>query len=383
MRSSGHLIKRRTFLGAAATLTLPGLNGMLPTGNKPRRSRKPTHQSFGLRDIPRAGISRNAAESFTLVGLTWAGDKTGTDRPQFLVRTRTERGWTEWFELHDDDHSPDPATNEDRHSRRGTQLRLVRPSDAVQVRLKPGHADRPDDLHVHLVNSGEPSQEITSDALHTPAEESTRSPSQPRIYTRAEWDADESIRGEPEYGDVRGMFVHHTAGTNDYSAADVPGIIRGIYEFHVFGRLWRDIGYNFLVDKYGRLWEGRHGGITKAVIGAHTQGYNSHSFGAAILGDYTTKAPERAARIAYRDLIVWKFALHGVTPGASVAYPDQLTLPAISGHRDAGATECPGQLLYSELPSIRSAALAAFHAPRYRPRNVFDADDYPRPIPMQ
>jgi putative cell wall-binding protein len=183
----------------------------------------------------------------------------------------------------------------------------------------------------------------------------------PAIYSRAQWGADESIRepGDPDYGQVLGTFVHHTAGTNSYTEAEVPAIIRAIYAYHVNGRGWRDIGYNFLVDRFGRTWEGRYGGVDRAVVGAHTAGYNSSAFGTSVLGTYTSKAPEDAVLFAYERLIAWKFTLHGVEPDASVAYPGQKTLPAIAGHRDADATECPGQLLYDKLGAIRLGTAAA------------------------
>lgn len=100
--------------------------------------------------------------------------------------------------------------------------------------------------------------------------------SRPTIYTRAQWGTNENIRGPgpPDYGEVRGALVHHTVNANNCTAADVPAIIRGIYSYHVNSRGWRDIGYNFLVDRFGRVWEGRYGGIKRAVTGAHTAGYN-------------------------------------------------------------------------------------------------------------
>ena len=105
---------------------------------------------------------------------------------------------------------------------------------------------------------------------------------QPVIYSRAQWGADESIRGKSSlhYGDVHAGFVHHTVNANDYTRAEVPGIIRSIYAYHVKSRGWSDIGYNYLVDRFGRIWEGRYGGVDRPVVGAHTLGYNDDSFAA-------------------------------------------------------------------------------------------------------
>jgi putative cell wall-binding protein len=229
----------------------------------------------------------------------------------------------------------------------------------VQVRISSEEAAQLEDLRIDLVDPGDSSADSTLASVASGSTESTAS--MPEIYTRAQWGADESIRepGEPEYGQVLGTFVHHTAGTNSYTEAEVPAIIRSIYAYHVNGRGWRDIGYNFLVDRFGRIWEGRYGGVDRAVIGAHTAGYNSSAFGTSVLGTYTSKEPEDAVLRAYERLIAWKFTLHGVVPDALVAYPEQKTLPAISGHRDGGATECPGQLLYDKLSAIRLGTTAA------------------------
>jgi N-acetylmuramoyl-L-alanine amidase len=236
---------------------------------------------------------------------------------------------------------------------------IVAESDGVQVRISDDDLAQLEDLRVDLVDPGESSADTALAAAASTTAGSARA--MPLIYTRAQWGADESIRepGDPDYGQILGSFVHHTAGTNSYTEADVPAIIRAIYAYHVNGRGWRDIGYNFLIDRFGRIWEGRYGGVDLAVVGAHTAGYNSNAFGTSVLGTYTSKAPEGAVLDAFERLIAWKFTLHGVDPDASVAYTLQKTLPAISGHRDAGSTECPGQLLYNKLGTIRLGTNAA------------------------
>lgn len=290
-----------------------------------------------------------SAESFNLVGVTSSSGATSDRLPRILVRTRTSSGWSEWSTLHSDPHAPDDGTSEARTSRPATEPLIVEQSDALDV-LVPSDSELATGLDIHLVDPGEDEQIATTTALL----EATGS-DQPTILTRADWGADETIRepGDPDYGVIRGAFVHHTVNENDYSREDVPGIIRSIYVYHIETRGWRDIGYNFLIDRFGRIWEGRYGGISKPVVGAHTGGYNSSSFGAAVIGTYTNKVPEAAVLQAYQRLIAWKFAMHDVIPVSLVRYPDQRTLPAISGHRDTTATECPGELLYDALPSLR------------------------------
>src|SRR5690606_17772143 len=98
--------------------------------------------------------------------------------------------------------------------------------------------------------------------------------------------------------DVQVMFVHHTAGTNSYSCRDSARIVRGIQGYHVRGNGWNDIGYNFLVDKCGNLFEGRKGGVNRAVLGAHTMGFNSHSSAVAVLGNYNARTVPAVVRTA-------------------------------------------------------------------------------------
>ncbi|MFK4103600.1 N-acetylmuramoyl-L-alanine amidase [Streptomyces sp. NPDC019531] len=190
----------------------------------------------------------------------------------------------------------------------------------------------------------------------------------PRIVTRRGWGADEKLR-ERKFvytKKVKAAFVHHTASGNGYRCAQVPSLIRGIYRYHVKSMGWRDIGYNFLVDKCGNIYEGRAGGVAKPVLGAHTLGFNTNSVGIAVLGSYGSKKPPAAVTKAVARLTAWKLGLHGVNPkgttylksGGGNLYPKgkKVRLNVISGHRDGFATECPGRQLYRKLGSTRSTA---------------------------
>ena len=207
---------------------------------------------------------------------------------------------------------------------------------------------------------------------------SPAAPAAPAIVSRADWGADESLVVDPpSYLDtVDAVFVHHTAGTNDYDCADSAAIVRGILTYHVETNGWNDIGYNFFVDKCGTVFEGRAGGVDKPVRGAHTYGFNGYSAGVSLLGDYENGGtPTAAAKQAIADLSAWKLGLHGVDPEAQVTLTaagdtgvydtgEQATLNTISGHRDGYATLCPGAALYSALPEIRGAAGASVYGSR-------------------
>jgi uncharacterized protein with LGFP repeats len=198
---------------------------------------------------------------------------------------------------------------------------------------------------------------------------STSTAPRPSIKARSAWAADESLVKEaPEYApSVKVVFVHHTAGTNDYTCAQSPSIIKAIMLYHVQTNGWNDIGYNFMVDKCGTIFEGRAGGVDKAVVGAHTLGWNTNSSGIALLGDYNTTTAPQAALSAIAKLAAWKLGLSGVDPTGKTTlttsidngtyHPgDSHTFYNISGHRDGYATECPGAKLYAALPSIRTTA---------------------------
>ena len=169
--------------------------------------------------------------------------------------------------------------------------------------------------------------------------------SKPKIGSRSSWGA-KAYRGSPDYASgIKQAVVHHTSGSNSYSAADVPGIIRGIQAYHQQGRGWNDIGYNVVADKYGRLWHARGGDVSKAVIGAHVAGHNTGTFGISVLGTYNSAAPPKKTRDAVASAIAWKFSINGIS---------KATKSNLVGHRDLGQTDCPGDAFYAKMGEMRS-----------------------------
>jgi N-acetylmuramoyl-L-alanine amidase len=151
----------------------------------------------------------------------------------------------------------------------------------------------------------------------------------------------------PEYNQkLNYAIVHHTVNSNNYAPGDVVGMLRGIWAYHVQSLGYCDIAYNFIIDNYGRAFEGRRGGVDKIVVGAHSLGWNTETTGIALLGTFTDVEPSGGAHGTLIDLIRWKFRVHGVNP---FEWPDA----HIIGHRDTYATECPGQAMYNLLPYTR------------------------------
>ncbi len=192
----------------------------------------------------------------------------------------------------------------------------------------------------------------------------------PEIVPRAAWGGDGvKPRTSPAYGSVQIAFVHHTVNANTYTEADAPGIVLAIARYHRDGNRWNDIGYNFLVDRFGRIYEGRAGGIDLAVTGAQAGGWNSVSTGVSIIGTFDSEQAPAAATEAVARLLAWKLPLHGAPVIGELAMTSsggsanrwragtKVTFERISGHRDGCSTTCPGNALYGQLEEIRARAL--------------------------
>ena len=168
----------------------------------------------------------------------------------------------------------------------------------------------------------------------------------PVIYSRAQWGADERMRSKSSlhYGDVHAGFVHHTVNANDYTRAEVPGLLRSIYAYHVLARGWSDIGYNYLVDRFGRIWEGRYGGIDRAVVGAHTLGFNDDSFAASAIGNYELVRPSQAVLQAYAALFAWKLSVARRRRVVDAAVRHQPLVPGDQRPPRRGGHRLPGEV---------------------------------------
>ena len=333
------------------------------------------------------------ARGYATVGVTWSpGEQLDEDDITVSVRTRADGAWSAWQEMHYDvEHEPDPGTPEAvRAALPGTDAVVVGAVDDVQVRTATASGQAPEGLALAIVDpggdaattyeepaidvGGRPATETDSATDAAAASGATLSAAQsvtaaataapkPEIFSRAQWGADESLRsGSPSYGDVHAGFVHHTVNANDYDKEDVPSILRGIYAYHTRSRGWSDVGYNFLVDRFGRIWEGRYGGVERPVIGAHTLGYNEDSFAMSAIGNFDIARPSEAMVSAYARLFAWKLSLHGIAADSSQQVNGR-TFPAVNGHRDAGSTACPGRYLYERVPDIRREAARSQRSP--------------------
>jgi N-acetylmuramoyl-L-alanine amidase/FlgD Ig-like domain len=308
------------------------------------------------RDLPVNGARTLAAGEapvrFNMLGLHWRGPG------RVFFRVRGSAGWSPWREADAEPGDlPDRGTPEARRSR---GWRIGSPwwtgaAERVQVRAR-GRVQR---VRAYYVRSPE---EAHSD------ERALQSADQPRIILRRSWGANEAIRrGSVSYATtLQAAVVHHTAGAAGSSPSQSAAIVRGIQTYHVRGNGWNDIGYNFLVDRFGQVFEGRYGGIERNVVGAHAQGFNTGSVGIALLGSYGGSGPSVQAREALARLIAWRLDVAHVDPVSRVSMISNgnprfrsglpTWLRAVSGHRDTGFTSCPGAGLYGQLGALASRA---------------------------
>ncbi|MGW4896564.1 N-acetylmuramoyl-L-alanine amidase [Kitasatospora sp. NPDC004240] len=386
--------------GCTAVLMLPPTGAValdVPTAPTQRARTSVGGGSVTSLPLIGRGLAARPTRPFALIGVSWDDPAHSLAGGSVRVRVRSaETGqWSGWHELETDGEDgpdrTDPSGGPDGGRARGATTPLwTGPSDGVAVSVAPGAAGLPRGLRVELVDPGrgaedrspeaaspqDRSPEAASPEAASPQERSAQgtaalSAPRPGIVTRAGWGADESWR-EPGFvytGSVRAVFVHHTATATQYACSDAPQVIRAIYQYHVQSNGWRDIGYNFLVDRCGTIYEGRAGGVDRPVHGAHTLGFNTDTSGVAALGTFSSDAPPQALLDGVSAISAWKLGLTGqdaagrtdlVSGSSGSLYPlgTKVSFATISGHRDGFATECPGAQLYNRLGDIRGTASA-------------------------
>ena len=294
---------------------------------------------------------------FDLFGLHWRGDGS------VWFRTRDAGAWSGWQQavVHE---LPDADGSE--VSREGWTIGTpvwTGGSDAVQLRV----AGNVRAVRGHYVASPTNHLPLPSVVERAAAAE------MPAILTRSDWGANEGIvRAKPRYAHRLILaLVHHTAGRSPSSRARSAAVVRAIQVYHVEGNGWNDIGYNYLVDRFGQVFEGRRGGVDRNVIGAHALNFNNGSTGVALLGNFEGQNPPQAGLDAIARLLAWRLDLAHVDPLSVVSYVGNgrtRTLNAVSGHRDVNSTACPGARLHARLGSIAAAAAETGLPKLFEPR---------------
>ena len=377
-RASGEIVAtEKTFSAPATTGALTRQGGGAPTGDAGQT---------GGDTLLYTSDAVDAGLLFDRVGVHWVAARGTEDR--FYVELRTSAdgtSWTDWQLLTAEEDmanldtnewyaSPQQAASSARYAQYRVWLTDGNPADLVRVGMT--------FMDVNDLNAG-PLARLANDVVGA-AKDIARSFTEPaaasaaptgatRVLTRQDWAADESLmRWVPRYYPVQKAVVHHTV--TDDGGTNISATIRSIYYYHAVTRGWGDIGYSYLVDKFGNIWTGRQGG--DGVEGGHAYGWNKGSIGIAAIGTYSTAQPTPAMVGAIANIIAMKFTQFGIQPFGADQFTHQeqapdgswanvtSSPPNVQGHRDCnyiqsqygGQTACPGNALYGQLAAMRSMA---------------------------
>ncbi|TDW15257.1 peptidoglycan recognition protein family protein [Kribbella kalugense] len=328
-------------------------------------------------EIPLDGPTVQArTKPFGMVAVTWPE---GVPNVTAKVRVERDGKWTDWESLSvEDEHGPDPLVPEG-IERGGTEPLWVGNATGVQASAATSAGTTIAGAKVVLIQPGVLASDASDDdAAGVVEPAASRAPyPMPLMVSRKRWGADERLRSHngaactrPKYTTtVLAAFVHHTADRNDYTRTQVPAMVRAMYAYHVKSRGWCDLGYNFLVDRFGRVFEGRYGGAQWPVLGAHTASFNSNSFGVALIGNFEKAAPPQAMLESTARVLAWKLDANYRSPLATITL-DGSRLHTVSGHRDTKATACPGTQLYNKLgwlkQRVNTLMSGSFSTPIYQ-----------------
>jgi hypothetical protein len=341
-------------------------------------------EGAGLARTPGGGLEAAAAARtseprvcspfwFTGVAVTW----NQSNRKQAWADVRVSEDGETFAEPDrlpsNPDDTPDRGSPEWDPRLQGTPLLWTGGSRCVRVSLEVPSGTTISDVEIMFLNSsgtvaGPGTAPATSASASAFAPDQAQAATKdPTIVGRDQWGAVDPRCG-PYYADeVKMAFVHHTDGLNRYASSASDDILRGIQRYHMVGRHWCDIAYNFLIDRYGTLFEGRAGGVDQPVISGATQGVNTGSVSVALIGSYQHTSPTAPELTTLKRFLAWRLDVAHVNPAIKTSMtsaggdntwvdPGQtVRLHTISGHRDTGYTDCPGSRVYRKLPAIRRA----------------------------
>lgn len=328
-----------------------------------------------IKNSGNGSLGRRDVEPFQMVGVTWEADANVTGVVA-EVQVRTNGKWSDWTQL---------ATTDVEVGRPGTDpMWLSEPADGVAVQVT-SETGTPADVQVSTINPAGQTETASANASLTTAraepavydptsgdggeEFASTGVSQPTIVSRAAWGAGNGLWGTsgcsaPQISSVsKGIVLHHTAGSNTAKESESESIIRGYQTYHVKSRGWCDIGYAFLVDRWGRIYEGRKGGITKQVTGAHAgvTSVNKDATSISMMGNFDVAEPPAAMKDAVVRLAAWRLSLYGSNANGTYVSGGK-TYKVLNGHRDVKSTACPGQYGYrwlNEAGGMRARVAAA------------------------
>ncbi|WP_298889867.1 cell wall-binding repeat-containing protein [uncultured Serinicoccus sp.] len=356
---------RRFVLSAltAMALVVPGVGVGAALADEP--SADPEHRTVALDPVPQTTSAEGAdvlrgtldvdERAVTVVGVRWSGPQDGGAR----MRVEQEGAWGEWTSLEDGLATGPEEDAQKAEGDWGTEGTVLLDADRVQVEL----SGETQDARIESWTTYVTEQDAATVAeLPVPDAE----PDGLVVARRKDWAQGMDLI--PSAGPIRtsakmGITLHHTATDAYYAAEDVPAMLRAVYRYHAHTLDWRDVGYNAMVDRYGRVWEGRSGGLENNVQGAHSYGMNYDWFGLSSLGNHEISPVPQAELAGLARTAGWVLNLHGADVGQQQRYTNAYlgwtrTLSTLHGHRDVYATSCPGWQMYQMLGALRTMVAA-------------------------
>ena len=298
----------------------------------------------------------------TMAAASWPSDVDSPDVVEFQGKDLNTGEWGDWL-------SAELMTDIDENA---SEAVWVGPSSAVNVRAFRDGIDISEQLTAHLITTSESRSDVRlassgSGSGITRILPATVTPGTgaPTFITREEWNAGTVNTSRLSYAkELKAICIHHTGGSNTYTAAQSPQVVRGMFTYHTKILGWADLGYNVVVDKYGQIFEGRAGGLHRNVAGAHARGFNTGSCGISVMGDYMDIPVPTAALNAIATVAAWKLAstftqdVYGTetwtVTTSNVKRNGTFSMPHLFAHRDVNYTDCPGDTYYGQLPELRS-----------------------------
>ncbi|MCT1716112.1 S-layer homology domain-containing protein [Dermabacter hominis] len=306
--------------------------------------------------------AKHVAGYITMAAASWPADLDSPDVVEFQGKDLNTGEWGDWL-------SAELMTDIDENA---TEAVWLGPSSAVNVRAFRDGLDISEQLTAHLITTSESRSDVrlassgggTGITRILPATV-TPGTGAPTFITREEWNADTVDTSRLSYAKgLKAICIHHTGGSNTYTAAQSPQVVRGMFTYHTKTLGWADLGYNVVVDKYGQIFEGRAGGLHRNVAGAHARGFNTGSCGISVMGDYMDIPVPTAALNAIATVAAWKLAstftqdVYGTetwtVTTSNVKRNGTFSMPHLFAHRDVNYTDCPGDTYYGQLPELRS-----------------------------
>ncbi|MEO1074401.1 MAG: CARDB domain-containing protein [Bacteroidota bacterium] len=344
--ASAQIVERATRgLVESAVVRLTPSNGLQPGPGLARTADGLTATDAASTFAYRVAVPLDAPEPFLGVAVNWTVEGPASH----AVRLRSSEQM--WTALHADTHAPDGAQP-------AFSAYTTAPAETqwVEVEIPISIGSSLQEVELYFASPG-------ASTAASEAHASLSDPTRPAIVSRTGWQCPEgqsSPRWAPQTIEVSHIAVHHTVGGASFSS-DYAAYVRYVWDLHANNNGWGDIGYNYLVDPNGVIYEGRAGGsATRDVQGAHAYdqdrgvGANQYSMGVAFIGNHTSLLPTGSAQDAFVDLTAWKVGQKDLDAEGSSFMPSVGTLPVIFGHRDFEANECPGNRLHAELPALRT-----------------------------